>query len=172
MWSIRWLTAVWTLLLPALAFAQVPPDWTSRVQIGKPLFVTTASGDRMEGLAGQVTTDGLVVATPVGIRTLTYGEIRKVERRDSVWSGVAIGATLGLAVGVVVRAGADCQTPTCRAEANSALGGGAVYGALIGWGIDAALKGRQTLFERESSPIPISLAVRHRGIAASAAITW
>jgi hypothetical protein len=173
MWRlIRGLPAVLALLLPATAFAQPLPDWTSRVQIGKPLFVTTAAGDRVEGVLGQVTTDGVIVATPVGVRTVRYADIGKVEKRDSVWSGVSIGAAVGLAIGVLWRANIDCGSSTCSNEANAVITGGAFYGAAIGWGIDKALKGRQTLFQSNQSRDRISLSVRRDAIGVRAMVAW
>lgn len=173
MWTfIRCMPAVLALLLPATAWAQPLPDWTSCVQIGKPLFVTTTSGDRVDGIAGQVADDGVVVATPVGVRTVRYADIGKVEKRDSVWSGVAIGAAVGLGIGTIWRANIDCATPACSNEANVVISGGAFYGAVIGWGIDAALKGRQTLYRRTPALAPISFSVRPRGFAARAVIAW
>jgi hypothetical protein len=173
MWTpIRCVVAMLALLLPTEAFAQPLPDWAERIELGKPLFITMTSGDRVEGIAGQVTTGEVVVATPMGIRTVRYAEIRKVEKRDSVWSGVAIGTAVGLGIGILWRASIDCGSPTCSNEANAVIGGGAFYGALFGWGIDKALKGRQTLFQSNESPNRVSLSVRPGAIGVRAVIAW
>lgn len=173
MWTlIRSVAAVVMLGLPAAALAQPLPDWAARAQIGKPLFVTTTSGERVEGVLGQLSPDGVVVATPAGVRTVPYDEIGKVEKRDSVWSGVAIGTAVGLGIGSLLRANVDCDTRACAAEANALVSGGAFYGAAIGWGIDKALKGRQTLFESRRPASRVFFNIQRDGIGMRAVMTW
>src|SRR3954463_3347222 len=67
------------------AFAQHVPDWTTTVKLGRPLYVTLLSGERLEGIAGSVTPDGITVATPIGVKTAPFADIRCVEKRDGPW---------------------------------------------------------------------------------------
>ena len=159
------------LSLPVSALAQSPPEWTTRLTVGKPVFLTTQSGERVEGLAGQLTGEGLVVATPAGIRTVSYGELRRAEKRDSVWNGVAIGAVSGVVVGIAAVAPSDCSTDHCVSEATGAVIGAGIYGALIGWGIDALVKGRTTVF-RADAATGLSLSPRRGGFSARAVFSW
>lgn len=142
------------MLAPCSAFAQsAPPAWASKVKFGRPLFLTTASGERVEGTAGQVTGDAVVVATPAGIRTVPHADIVKVQKRDSLWTGPAYGAGAGLVLGLLVLADDDTcpdSSAACRDEAGAVAVGMAMYGALIGWGIDALIKNRTTIFERQA----------------------
>lgn len=159
-------------VVPETALAQTP-EWSRDVRIGSPLFVTTASGDRLEGVAGSVTTDGVTVATPAGVRTAAFADIVRVQRRDSVWNGVWIGTASGAAIGLVALFTDACpnNTPGCRAEAAAMPIGGAMYGALIGWGIDALVKGRTTIYDAKAAPT-LSLLTGRGTIGARVAFSW
>ena len=159
------------LIVPASAFAQ-PPDWTLKLQLGKPVFLTTQAGERVEGVTGQITADAIVVSTPVGIREVRYRELRRAEKRDALWTGAAIGAATGVALGIAVVANADCgSSQQCGAEKGGVVMGGALYGALIGWGLDALVKGKTTVFEAES-PVRVTVAPRRGGMQANVALSW
>src|SRR5688500_9290500 len=125
---------MFVLAFPLSSAAQVPA-WTQEVKLGKPLFLTTASGERIEGVAGQVTPEAIVIATPVGVRSVSYRELRLAEKRDSLWTGAAIGAGVGLGIGIAAVANSDCSTSQCSAESAGAVIGAGLYGALIGWGL-------------------------------------
>lgn len=159
---------------PCAALAQRPPDWTLSVEVGKPLFVTMSNGDRLEGVAGSVTVDGITVATPTGVRTGAFPEIRRVEKRDSVWNGVWIGTAIGAGLGIAAALD-DSTCPNnsrgCESEAAVLPLGGALYGALIGWGIDALVKGRTTIFS-ERAPATVAFATKPRGASVSVAVKW
>ena len=160
-------------VVPSAALAQTPPEWSRNVRIGAPLFVTTASGDRLEGVAGSVTTDGITVATPAGVRTAAFADIVRVQRRDSVWNGVWVGAASGAAIGLVSMLTDACpdNSPGCRAEAAAMPFGGALYGALIGWGIDALVKGRTTIYDSKAAPT-FSLLAGRGAVGANLAFSW
>ena len=138
------------IAIPTAAFAQ-PPDWTLKLQLGKPVFLTTQSGERVEGVTGQITPDAIVVSTPAGIREVRYRDLRRAEKRDALWTGAAVGAGIGAALGIAVVANGECRPTSCNAEETGFVFGSAIYGALIGWGLDALVKGKTTLFEAESS---------------------
>ena len=80
----------------AVSAAAQPPQWTEKVKLGKWVYVTTQTGERVDGVTGQITEEGLVVATPVGVRTVPYREMRWVQKRDAAWPGALIGAAAGV----------------------------------------------------------------------------
>lgn len=156
------------------AFAQAP-DWTMKITIGKPLYVTMLDGARVEGVAASVTADEISVATLTGVRAVALREIRRVQKRDALWTGAAIGAGVGTLLGVAALAGEDglCDTygSGCDSEAAAVVIGGALYGALVGWGIDALVKGRHTIFDGPRAP-RVSLSARPKGVSARLTIAW
>jgi hypothetical protein len=159
------------MAIPTPTFAQ-PPGWTLNLQLGKPVFLTTQSGERVEGVTGQITPDAIVVSTPVGIREVRYRELRRAEKRDALWTGAAVGAATGAALGIAIVANADCGTSQeCSAEKGGVVMGGALYGALIGWGLDALVKGTTTVFESDATT-NVLVAPRRGGMSAAVAISW
>jgi hypothetical protein len=163
-------TALFVLLGASAAQAQ-PPDWTLKVKLGQPIFLTTESGERVEGPAGQITPDGILVATPVGVKTVRYGELRRAEKRDAKWTGAAVGAAVGFGIGLLALAADEGDCMNCNGEEAAIPMGGAVYGALIGWGIDAMVKGRTTLYDRERS-VDVAIIPKRGGATAALAIRW
>jgi hypothetical protein len=161
-----------TLGFPAVAAAQ-PPDWTQKLQLGKPVFITTESGERVEGVAGQITPEAVVVSTPSGIRTVPYRELRRVQKRDALWTGAATGAVTGAAFGIAVIADADCSYGgnQCETELTGFVVGSALYGALIGWGLDALVKGKTTVFQSKPRTT-MTVAPRRGGLSAAIAFNW
>lgn len=155
-------------------FAQAPPDWTMKVRIGRPLYVILLNGDRLEGLAGSVTQDGIAVATPVGVRTAKFNDIRIVQRRDGPWNGVLTGIAIGAGIGALTYLDDPCG-PTvydgCKAEQGAVVMGGALYGGLIGWGIDTMIKGRTTLFDSTSGR-QLSFAATPKGVSGRVTFSW
>ena len=156
--------------LPATAGAQ-PPDWTLKLQLGKPVFLTTQSGERVEGVTGQITPDAIVVSTPAGIRTVPFRELRRAEKRDALWTGAAVGAGVGAAFGIAVVANGECKPQQCNAEETGFVIGSALYGALIGWGLDALVKGKTTVFDSDVS-VRVGMVPRRGGVSAGVAINW
>lgn len=160
--------------VPSEALAQAAPDWTLGIRLGKPLFVTLSNGARVEGTAGSVSAEGLEVATPVGVRTARFADIRRVEVRDSVRNGIWIGAGVGAALGVAAALDdATCpfNSGGCGSEAAVLPVGAALYGALIGWGIDTLIKGRTALVDTSSAP-RVSVAAGPTGVAARVMVSW
>jgi hypothetical protein len=158
---------------PTAAAAQAPPAWASKVKQGKALFVMTTDGEQIEGKAGPVSREGLVVTTSTGPRFVRYDGIFRAERKDSAWSGLAYGAAIGFGVGMISWKTTDCAGEVLRGfcEGFAALGL-VMYtpaAALLGWGIDAAVTGRRTVFEA-SAPVRVSVAVAPSR--AAVAVTW
>ncbi|MEO6213543.1 MAG: hypothetical protein ABIP65_07945 [Vicinamibacterales bacterium] len=163
---------------PSAAFAQSAPDWSMNVKLGKPLFVTLLNGDRIDGVAGSVTVEGVSVATPIGVRIAKFGDIRKVERKDSLWNGVWIGAAIGAGAGLVTAVSVDAcpeyggyASVGCSDERAALPFAGAIYGALIGWGIDALVKGRSTLFD-SAGATRVSFAAAPRSVSGRLTVAW
>ena len=156
--------------LPAVAGAQ-SPGWTEKVQIGEPVFITTRAGDRVDGIAGQVTTEGLVVSTPIGTRTVPYREMRRVERRDPAWTGAVIGAATGIFAGIVAALVSDCHGRQCQAEERGLVMTGALYGVITGWTVDFNHSGKSTIFKSDASA-KVTVAPRRGGLSAAIAFNW
>lgn len=159
--------AIVVLGLPVAAAAQ-PPEWTLKLQLGKPVFLTTQAGERVEGVTGQITPEAIIVSTPAGIREVRYRELRRAEKRDALWTGAAVGAAIGAAAGIAVVTNSDCDVNT---ECGGVVVGGALYGALIGWGLDALVKGKTTVFEGEPST-KVTLVPQRGGLSAHAIFSW
>lgn len=168
---IRTLALVFVALgLPTVAAAQ-PPEWTLKLQLGKPVFLITQSGERVEGVTGQITPDAIIVSTPVGIRTVSFRELRRAEKRDALWTGAVVGAGFGAALGIAVVANGECVGAPCGAEEAGFVIGSALYGALIGWGFDALVKGKTTVFDSDMS-VRVGMAPLRGGASAGVAFSW
>ena len=155
---------------PAVVAAQ-PPGWTEKVEIGEPVFITTQAGDRVDGIAGQVTAEGLVVSTRLGIRTVPYREMRRVQKRDPAWTGAVIGAATGIFAGIVASLVSDCYGRQCQAEERGLVMTGAFYGAMTGWMVDFNHSGKSTIFKRNASA-KVTVAPRRGGLSAAIAFNW
>lgn len=162
--------------MPSAASAQQLPDWTMGIQLGKPLFVTLQNGDRLEGVAGSVGVNGIEVATPVGVRLAPYGDIRMVKKRDSIWNGVWTGVGVGFGIGLMAALSEDCDSvynnQACHEMQRAIPMAGAIWGGLIGWGIDAAVKGRSTVFQSNGSGPKVSFNATPKGVSARLSVAW
>jgi hypothetical protein len=158
---------------PTAAAAQEAPGWTSKVKQRKALFVMTTDGEQIEGKAGPISRDGLVVTTSAGPRFVRYDGIFRAERKDSAWSGLVYGAALGFGVGMISWKTTDCTgeffVGLCEGYASMAPMLFTPIGALLGWGIDAAVSGRRTVFEASpSARVSVAVAPTRAGVV----ITW
>jgi len=165
--------------LPSIGYAQAPPDWTLKVKLGRPLYVTMLNGERVEGVAGSVTEEGITVATPVGVRTAKYAEMRKVDRRDGPWNGVLIGSAVGFAIGLAAVVTDDgCEdnpygiATDCSNEEAAIAVAGALYGGLIGWGIDTMRKGRTNIFDSNRATTRVSFAASPKRLSGRVTVSW
>ena len=154
---------------PTLVAAQSMPEWARKVKTGKAIFVMTTDGVQIEGKAGPVSREGLVVVTHTGSRVLRYEEIFRAERKDSAWSGLAYGAALGFGVGVISWKTTDCAGEVLRGFCEGMAGLGVVLytpaAALLGWGIDAAVTGRRTIYEASPPPrVTLKLSPAHGAV--------
>ena len=74
-------------------------------------------------------------------------------------------------VGIAAVAPSDCTTDHCVSESIGAVIGAGLYGALIGWGVDALVKGRTTVFRSDAAP-GLSVTPRSGGLSARAVFSW
>lgn len=173
--TCRWLLLILVVGAPSEALAQSPPEWTAGIKLGKPLFVTLANGVEVDGAARNVSPDGLVIATAVGERIVAFRDIRQVQRKDSAWNGVLLGAGAGLALGILAGPNDPCDngflSDLCVIEKRMLAGGGVIAGGFIGWGIDAMIEGRSTLFEGSVAP-RVLLAATPKGMSARLIVSW
>ena len=160
---------------PGFAAAQSTPDWARKVKPGKSIFVMTTDGVQIDGVAGPVTPEGLTIYTPAGRETISFERAFRVERRDSSKTGLLYGAVGGYVSGLVFAANeGGCDGPWmpgfCSAgftQMMSLMTGG--IGALIGWGIDAAERGRSKIYEA-APPVKVGVVAGPRG--AGVRVTW
>ncbi|HXG69281.1 MAG TPA: hypothetical protein VNJ04_01570 [Gemmatimonadaceae bacterium] len=161
--------------VPSTSFAQAPPDWTMKVKPGEPLYITLLNGHQLEGLGGVVTGEGIAVATPDGVRTAKFEDIRRVDRRDGPWNGVLIGIAAGFATGLAMGLAEDCQkaflSSLCEDVKRVVATAGALGGGLIGWGVDTMVKGRTTLFDSRGGP-RLSFAASPKGVSGRVTLSW
>jgi hypothetical protein len=164
------------LVCSSQAFAQAPPDWASQIKPGRLLFVTTTTGEHVEGDVSQVSSEAVVLKTPAGMKSVPYRDVRKVEKRDGVsngfWTGVGIGFAGGAGLLFLCREGACGTERGAGVRRVGGVLGPALFGGLIGWGIDGAIKGRQTVFDAERFDATLSVSPARGGFAAHVAITW
>lgn len=161
-----------TLMLGfALPAAAQPPDWTHRVPMGKRIFITTHAGEWVEGIAVQIRPDAIVVSTPDGRQAVPYRDVRRAQKRDPAWTGAVTGAAAGVAVGLAVMRNSDCFGRQCTAEETGFIIGSAIYGGLIGWGLDMVIMGKRTIFEASAAPT-LTLAPRRGGLSAAVVFSW
>lgn len=162
--------AILSLILPTVAAAQ-RPHWTDKLELGEPIYVTTHAGDRIDGIAGQVTAEGIVMKTPLGVRTVPYRDMQRVQKRDPQWTGAVIGAATGIVAGIVGALVSDCQGRQCEAEERGLVMAGAIYGSLTGWMVDFNSRGKSTIFTAEP-PRKVTLRPRRGGITAAIGFSW
>jgi hypothetical protein len=147
--------------------------WPSRLPISKRVYLTLVNGEEVSGRLTSIDLSRLVVETKDGRRQVALDDVRRAEKTDPTWTGAVAGAVVGVAAGLIVIAGDDaCPATTsgCRNESSAVPVSGALYGALIGWGLDAWHKGRKTVFTATSSAPPVlSVQASQRG--ASVAFT-
>jgi hypothetical protein len=169
--TLRGWLAAGVLLLPCAAGAQTIPEWAHGIQAGEPVRITMADGARIEGVAGPVSQDGLAVQTRDAVQTAGYQAIVKVQRRDGVRNGVLIGGVVGAAVASLpLVIGNECRYETCGSQLGFPLSGGAL-GAIIGLGIDTAIKGWTPVFDAGVQP-RMSVAPVRGGFALRGAVVW
>jgi hypothetical protein len=150
----------------ALAQQSAQPGPASALTAGKTVWITDSSGreERMHiiGVAGNVVT-AMVGEDTRQLSTTDIVRIR-VRHSDSVLNGALIGAGAAVAAGLylctVTEPWANCRDDFAPMFRIGALGAG------IGIGVDALIRGRTTIYERERGAARLQAAPivgRHAG---------
>jgi hypothetical protein len=134
------LTAV-AVLVSIPAAAQRPGDT---------IFVTDRHGVQIDGVLLRTAPDGLTLLVDGQQRLIPTDSVGRVEKRDSLWNGMLIGAAPGALLGIMA-AGASCSPHCGRDVPIGALINGAI-GAGIGALIDSQIDGYSTVSGPSLSP--------------------
>jgi hypothetical protein len=138
--------------------AVYPPSWGAVDALPRDadVTVTLAGGERKRFRFGSVTADTFHVRTSAGQEeTLKKTDILRVERHgvdDPVSDGIVIGSLIGVGTGFALMTAAyaacdgSCDAPAKGPMFLGAMGFGAGVGALTGWIIDKAHRGKATVF--------------------------
>ena len=141
-----------TLLIAAPAAAQQTTSAAGLRSEGlDTVFVQDESGGETKGKLLRLDQQSVMVLVDGQEHSFELADVRRIQKRgDSLKNGAITGAVLGAIVGSVIVT-ADCQGVQyyCTAGARTliALGTAGIYSA-IGAGIDAAIPGRTTLYQR------------------------
>lgn len=150
----------------ALAQQSGQLDPASALTAGRTVWITDSSGreERMRiiGVSGNVVT-AMVSEDTRQLSTTDIARVR-VRHSDSVLNGALIGAGAAVAAGLYLCNATEPWT-NCRDDFAPMLRIGAL-GAGIGIGVDALIRGRTTIYERERGPARLQAAPivgRHTG---------
>jgi len=142
------------------------------------VFVQDDSGGETKGKLLRLDQQSVMVLVNGQERTFELSGVHRIQKRgDSLKNGAIAGAVFGAVMGIVFAGFSDCPDLNsganfeCTAGARTAIAltSTAIYSA-IGTGIDAAIPGRTTLYQR---PVTTSLArVSGPGAAARFRVTW
>ncbi len=128
-------------------------DLAGLVAIGDTVCVVDASGRETRERIVSISDVHLTVTAAGPDRVFHADTIRRVDRwrRDSIWNGVLMGAGAGALVGLGVGRSADSRScPRSAVECGQGVligtAGGAIWGALGGWVVDALIRKRETVY--------------------------
>ena len=131
--------------LPCLGQAQKPAsslaELKARAKIGETLLVADDSGREVKGKLLDLSADALTLKVRGVSSTFAEDNIRLVQRPDTLWRGILIGAAIGAGLAIWDYS-VDPSEPGNAVISVVAIGGGAAIGA----GIDAMVGGPKTLF--------------------------
>ena len=119
-------------------------------QAGDAIFVTDRSGIQTDGVLLRTAPEGLTLLVDGQERLIPVAGIGRVEKRDSLWNGMLIGAVPGTVIGMM-GAGASCSPHCGRDVPLAALVNGAI-GAGIGALIDSQIDGYSAVMGPSLSP--------------------
>jgi len=134
------------------------------VKVGDKVWIAGPDGWDFKGVVAEVTPTSVDVDGDTGSKRFAAGDITRVSKPDSNWSGFRIGAAIGVGVGLL---GASRST-----RAAYALAQGALYG-VIGAAFDSANEEKDVVWERSrASSVTLSPVVQARGLGLSGSISW
>lgn len=173
---LAWVTAL--VLVAGPAAGQVPaPRAGLNPGALSTVFVLDDRGAQTKGKLLRLDERSILVLVNGQERTFELASVLKVEKRgDSLKNGTIIGATVGLILGALTGGLADCKQSdghfgSCGAggRVGIALVSAGLYAA-VGAGIDAAIPGRTTLYQK---PVMSSgLAASRAGASVGFTLRW
>jgi hypothetical protein len=138
-------TLAMALVAPTVVLAQPAQTFDDLSRVARPgqaVVVTDTSGERIRGRLTEVSASELVVDDG-GPRRFQAGTITRVERADSVWNGLLIGAALGGAVAALgisaTRGESDAFYGWAYGASWALPAGGAAIGALVDRAVTATM---------------------------------
>ena len=130
-----------------------------RVTIGDTIFVIDSAGLERQGRVEELSETSLRLERHGVRRDFDEGSVRRIDRtkRDPVSNGVLIGVASGALAGFLVGRSADstaCPDPRIECGQGAAAGtlGGAFWGGVGGWLIDALRRGREVVYQAPGRP--------------------
>lgn len=141
---------IWTTT-PSAARAQSPSAWPGvQPSALQTVFVRDHAGTETKGKLLTMGPDALVLVIDGSERRIPRQEVARIQARDGLRNGAIIGASFGLASGVLTAGLADCPTGnpsgSCPAFHALMVPMSAGVWAAIGAGIDALIPGRRTIY--------------------------
>ena len=133
------------------------PQLVDRLAPGKPVTVTTGSGNEVAGRVSVVSADSIRLTVNGASQQFASGDVRQVRRNgDPLWNGLAIGAAIGATAAVLP----DPRYYNCGGSASckdkqipqrlTLFAGVTITGILI----DALHRDRAIVYRSPSTPIP------------------
>ena len=155
-------------LLPLTVSAQPPArsfqELQRCVQIGELVFVVDQFGVETKAKMETVSSDTIGLTVFGTRRDFIDGTVIRIvrRRRDSVRNGLVIGFGSGALVGFLAGRAADsptCPLPGIECGQGAVLGtiGGAIWGGIAGWLIDAMHRSREVIYLRRSNNEPAAV---------------
>jgi hypothetical protein len=153
------------LVLPAVrseaqAVAQNFEQLRFRVGPGDTVYVTGAGGQEREARVLAVSSSQLTISIDGTRHELAESDVRQIRQSlpDPLRNGAMLGAAIGIGsgTGLLAALGSECSAG-CWAYGVGLYAG---LGALVGTGIDALIKGRQTIYSVNSREPSVQVVVR------------
>jgi hypothetical protein len=142
------------------ATSQTAAELSSKVEAGETIFVTDRNGVQTGGRFLRLSPEGLALLVGGQERVMPLNGVGRVEKRDSLWNGMLIGAVPSALVGMAA-AGASCS-PHCNRDISLGLlvfgAMGAGIGALIDFGIHgySIIDGQPLASPNARAPAPVA----------------
>lgn len=119
------------------------------------VFVTDDAGAETTGKLLGWTTDSLLLWRDGAEHHIERDAVVRIERRDSLRNGAIVGAVVGALMGLFAATISDCPSGSdsgCLAARSGLAALSAVTYTGMGIGLDAMIRGRTTVYERDRQP--------------------
>jgi hypothetical protein len=151
MGRIKWIAVVLLIAAPAAA-QQTTSTAGLRTEGLATVFVQDDNGGETKGKLLRLDQQSVMLLVDGQEQTFELSGVRRIQKRgDSLKNGAIAGAVFGAVMGIMIGGFSDCPSVAyqCTAGARTviALTSTAIYSA-IGAGVDAAIPGRTTLYQR------------------------